>query len=106
VAKNGIYAALFAGCNREAIGRKWWARAPTPAARTTRTHWDGTAKVHAILENALKTEQAEIIRQLVATMSKHKIDSRGGSRFVAKAAATDPKFHGDVDHSCRATIRA
>jgi len=75
----------------KAIGTASGGHAPRTSGPYYRRRLGRHGQGAAILENALKTEQEEIIRQLVATMSKQDRFA-GGSRLRRQAAATDPKF--------------
>jgi putative heme-binding domain-containing protein len=92
--KSATYAALCRLYYREADWTgQWWGTRPDTSGPYFKTQdWEGTSKVNAILEAALKTEPPEIVRQLVADMQKHKIDSPVVKDYIAKAAKTDPKF--------------
>ncbi|HEX8916568.1 MAG TPA: discoidin domain-containing protein [Humisphaera sp.] len=93
--KSAIYRALCRLHFKEAAwdGTSWWGTRPDTSGPYYKTaEWEGTAKVSAILEAALKAETPEVVRALVVDMQRHKIASPAVAAYVAAQAKTDPKF--------------
>ena len=59
----------------------WWGTRPdTKGPYYKNAEWDGTTKVHEVLQNALTSEKGEVQRDLILNLQKHQIDLPGRSR--------------------------
>jgi putative heme-binding domain-containing protein len=93
--KSAIYRALCRLNFKEAEwdGKSWWGTRPDTSGPYYKTaEWDGTVKVSAALESALKSEPPEVVRQLVVDMQRHKINSAAVVTFIAEQSKKDPAF--------------
>jgi putative heme-binding domain-containing protein len=71
----------------------WWGTRPDTSGPYYKTaEWEGTPKVQAVLKNALATEKPEVIKGLVVSLAKNKVDLPGLNATLTRLAASDPSF--------------
>lgn len=70
---------------------KWWGTRPdTRGPYYKPIEWDGTTRIGAAIENALRREKGESLRSLVYEVQRNGVDSADVAAEVAQAATSDP----------------
>lgn len=71
----------------------WWGTRPDSSGPYYKTaEWSETAKLKQVLSKALSSERPEVVRSLVVSVARHKIDLPELMPIATKLAAEDPSF--------------
>lgn len=71
----------------------WWGTRPDTSGPYYKTaEWEGSARIKSLLITAISSEKPQVVKSLLITMQKNKIDFPELSAALQKLAAQDPTF--------------
>ncbi len=75
----------------------WWSTRPDTSGPYYKTaEWPGTENIKHLLHAALSSEKPQVIRELIVSLQKNKVDFPEAADVATRLAATDPAFRASM----------